>query len=79
MKGTAAELNEVFKNSIHKPVPKKRVNWKQELKKERGRTIDEAISLLRKEMRGIPENWKRGYYSAITKLEIMKGDTSSGG
>lgn len=53
---------------------KKRINWKKEVKLERCRVINEAIDMLKLELRGVPNEWKRGYYSAITKLEIMKND-----
>ncbi len=64
-----------YKSTWLSPSPKKpRVNWKKELMLERGRVIDEAIQLMRDELRKetMPEAFKRGHYSAITKLEIMK-------
>ena len=55
------------------PPPRKpRTNWKRELKLERGRVIDEAISKLRDERRTKPKEWHMGYNSAITTLEIMR-------
>lgn len=54
------------------PAKRKRTNWKKELKKERDRTINEVITKLKDEMRGKPKEWHRGYYSAITTLELMK-------
>jgi len=54
------------------PPAKKRRNWKKELKAERNKVIDEAISAINKNQRDVPESWKRGYNSAITTLELMK-------
>lgn len=56
--------------------PKKRTNWKQELKNERNKVIDEAIERIRAKIRSesLPESFKRGHYAAITELEIMKSD-----
>lgn len=66
-------MSDLYTPKCLRDIPKKkRVNWKKELKLERGRVIDEAISKIREEIRNVPEDWKRGYYSAITKLEIMK-------
>lgn len=53
---------------------KKRINWKKELKKERNRVLSEAIQMITLEMRGVPDQWRRGYYSAITQLEVMKDE-----
>ena len=66
-----------YKSTWLSPSPKKpRTNWKKEIKLERARVIDEAIQMLRDELRGemMPESFKRGHYSAITKLEIMKNE-----
>lgn len=56
--------------------PKKRTNWKLELKLERERVIDEAIERLRDKLRSenLPESFKRGHYAAITELELMKSE-----
>ncbi len=56
--------------------PKKRTNWKLELKLERERVIDEAINRIRTKLRyeRLPESFKRGHYAAITELELMKND-----
>ena len=56
--------------------PKKRTNWKLELKLERERVIDEAIERLREKLRSekVPESFKRGHYAAITELELMRGE-----
>lgn len=56
--------------------PKKRTNWKLELKLERERVIDEAIERLRDKLRSerVPESFKRGHYAAITELELMKSE-----
>jgi len=56
---------------------KPRINWKKELKAERCNVINEAIQLMRDELRkeSMPEAFKRGHYAAITKLEIMKDET----
>lgn len=53
---------------------KKRTNWKQELKNERNKVIDEAIERIRAKLRSeqLPESFKRGHYAAITELELMK-------
>ena len=53
-----------------------RTNWKRELKLERNRVLDEAIAMIRDEIKKemIPEQFKRGHYAAITKLEIMKNE-----
>jgi len=51
-----------------------RKNWPKEFKKERNKTINEAISALRSKMRSVPAEWHRGYNSAITTLEIMKNE-----
>ncbi|AUR96178.1 hypothetical protein NVP1216O_50 [Vibrio phage 1.216.O._10N.222.55.C12] len=54
--------------------PRKRTNWKKELKLERERVIDEAIERIRTKLRSekLPESFKRGHYAAITELELMK-------
>lgn len=54
--------------------PKKRTNWKKELKAERNRVLDEAIERIKDKLRSemIPESFKRGHYAAITELELMK-------
>ena len=56
--------------------PKKRTNWKKELKLERDRVIDEAIERIRDKLRSerLPESFKRGHYAAITELELMKNE-----
>lgn len=54
--------------------PKKRINWKKEIRMVRNRTLDEAIEKIRIEIREVPEQWRRGYYSAITQLEVMKDE-----
>ncbi len=64
-----SELNAYLKRNMP---PKKKVNWIQELKAERNRVLDEAIIKIKGEMRLKPTEWHRGYYSAITQLEIMK-------
>ena len=53
---------------------KPRKNWPKEFKKERNKTLNEAITNLRLKMRSMPVEWHRGYNSAITTLEIMKDD-----
>ena len=54
--------------------PKKRTNWKKELKLERERVINEAIERIRTKLRceNLPESFNRGHYAAITELELMK-------
>jgi len=75
MTGMSQEaVNNIFRNAICKPKKKPRTNWRKEIKLERNRVLDEAILLLRRELREVPEAYKRGYNSAITKLEIMKDD-----
>lgn len=56
------------------PPRKQRTNWKKKLKDERGAVIDEAISEIRSKMREVPAQWRRGYSSAITTLEMMRND-----
>lgn len=70
---TAEEITRGILDRNFKTVKKKRINWKSEVRKERARVLDEAISHIKDEMRGVPEQWHRGYFSAITKLEILKG------
>lgn len=76
MRGTAEELNAYICGRISPPKKRERRNWKKELKAERIKVIDEAImklqSKLRTETMGMPEQFKRGYYSAISTLEQMK-------
>ena len=55
-------------------VKRKRTNWKKEIKRERDKTIDEAIASIKGKMRNIPKGWERGYNSAITTLEVMKNE-----
>lgn len=71
---SASEIMASFK-SRHASKPK-RINWKRELKLERNKVIDEAIQLMRDELRRemMPEQFKRGHYAAITKLELMKDE-----
>lgn len=57
---------------INKSPPKKRVNWKEELKRERGRVLQEAIDRIKADRRTKPIEWHRGYNSAITELEKLK-------
>lgn len=55
--------------------PKKtRINWKKEIRKVRNATLSEAIESMKLEIREVPEQWHRGYYSAITQLEVMKDE-----
>ena len=71
---SASEIMANFKvRHANKP---KRTNWKKELKLERSRVIDEAIQLMRDELRKemMSEQFKRGHYAAITKLELMKNE-----
>lgn len=71
---SANEIMAGFKSRHSKP--RKRTNWKLELKLERERVIDEAIARIREKLRSeqLPESFKRGHYSAITELELMKYD-----
>ena len=50
---------------------KKRVNWKKKLKDERATVLNEAIDLIRRKARMEPKEYQRGYFSAITTLEIL--------
>lgn len=68
---TSDEINAVILGKI-KTKKKPRKNWAKEFKKERNKTIDEAIAALKSKMRGVPIEWHRGYNSAITTMEIMK-------
>ncbi|QZI89606.1 hypothetical protein SIPHO076v1_p0073 [Vibrio phage PS34B.1] len=54
--------------------PKKRTNWKKELKAERNRVLDEAVARIRDKLRSehLPESYKRGHYAAISELELMR-------
>ena len=65
------EINAAILGNI-KTEKKPRKSWPKEFKKERNKTIDEAIGALRLKMRSVPIEWHRGYNSAITTLEIMK-------
>jgi len=74
---TAAEAMAGF-NSRHAG-NKPRNNWRQacvalraEVAQTREDVINEAIAKLRDEMRSKPKNWRFGYYSAITQLELIK-------
>jgi len=67
------EINAVILGNI-KTEKKPRKNWPKEFKKERNKTIDEAINSLKSKMRNVPTEWHRGYNSAITTLEIMKSE-----
>ena len=69
----AEEINAAILGKI-KTERKPRKNWPKEFKKERNKTIDEAIETLRSKMRAVPIEWHRGYNSAVTTLEIMKND-----
>lgn len=54
-------------------IPKpKRKSAKQQVKECRRDTINEAIALMRAELRTKPKEWQRAYFSAITHLEIMR-------
>lgn len=54
-------------------IPKpKRKSAKQQVKECRRETINEAIQLMKKELRTKPREWQRAYFSAITHLEIMR-------
>ena len=52
---------------------KRRVNWKKKLKEERASVLNEAIDLIRRKARAEPKEYQRGYFSAITTLEILSG------
>lgn len=53
-------------------IPKpKRKSAKQQVKECRRDTINEAIQLMKEELRTKPKEWQRAYYSAITHLEGM--------
>lgn len=66
-------INAAILGSI-KTEKKPRINWRKEIKKERNRTLDEAICAMRLKIRSAPVEWRRGFYSAITTLEIMKNE-----
>lgn len=54
-------------------IPKpKRKSAKQQVKECRRDTINEAIQLMKEELRTKPKEWQRAYYSAITHLEIIR-------
>lgn len=69
---SANELMAGFK--ARHATPKKRTNWKKELKAERNRVLDEAIERIRAKLRSehLPESYKRGHYAAISELELMR-------
>lgn len=71
---SANEIMTGFKSRHSKP--KKRTNWKLELKLERERVIDEAIERIRRKIKSekLPESFNRGHYAAITELELMKSE-----
>ena len=50
----------------------KRKSAKQQVKECREQTINEAIELMKQEIRTKPKEWHRAYYSVITHLEMMK-------
>lgn len=59
-----------YQLSFGKKKPRK--SAKQQVKECREGTINEAIQLMRDELRTKPKEWQRAYYSAITHLEMMK-------
>jgi len=65
------EVNAAILGKI-KTEKKPRKNWPKEVKKERNKTIDEAIATIKMKKRIVPAKWHLGYNSAITTLEIMK-------
>ena len=54
---------------------KKRVNWKSKYRKAKEEAVSEvveyAIQELRGKIRSVPKEWHRGYFSAISTLEMM--------
>lgn len=51
---------------------RQRTNWRKKLKAERAAVINEAIAGIKEKMREVPTEWHRGYFSAITTLELMR-------
>ena len=50
----------------------KRKSAKQQVKECRRDTINEAIAIMKSELRTKPKEWQRAYFSAITHLENMR-------
>ncbi|MHC8321172.1 hypothetical protein ACYZT4_10805 [Pseudomonas sp. GB2N2] len=69
---TAEQFIAGFKQR-HATPQKTPINWRKKYEAERRLVIDEAIIKLKDEMRCKPAEWARGYNSAITTLELMKG------
>ena len=65
-----------MRNKLYSPniqiTKKKRVNWKNELKECKTKTLQEVRDALIAHKRDIPKDWHIGYMSAITVLEIMQ-------
>ena len=59
-----------MRNNVKRP----RINWKKEIRKARNATLREAIESMKLGIREVPEQWRRGYYSAITQLEVMEDE-----
>lgn len=59
---------------IKKP---KRKSARQQVRECRERTINEAIQLMKNEIRTKPKEWHRAYFSAITHLEAMRDGEAS--
>lgn len=64
--------NQYVPRSLRDLKKEPRKNLKKELRLERLRVIDEAITDVRRKMRTVPNKWHIGYHSAITTLELMK-------
>jgi len=50
----------------------KRKSARQQVRECRENTINEAIQLMKSELRTKPKEWHRAYFSAITHLETMR-------
>ncbi len=59
---------------IKKP---KRKSARQQVRECRENTINEAIQLMKNELRTKPKEWQRAYFSAITHLENMRDEKNS--
>lgn len=57
----------ITKNNRKKP----RINWKKEVERQKTELCKNLICSLESEIRSVPKAWHRGYYSAITRIELM--------
>lgn len=68
---TASEFMTSFKNR-HAAPTKKRKSAKQQVKEAESELLARIMAALRDGKRGIPKEWERGYFAAMSTIERIE-------